>query len=52
MNKTYKVWVTKEYRVEYPNPIRVAAGARVRVGREDAEFPGWKWCEASDGLEG
>ncbi len=38
--------------MEYPNPIRVAAGARVRVGREDAEFPGWKWCEASDGRAG
>src|SRR5437762_1316843 len=52
MHNSYKVRVMKEYCVEYRNPIRMAAGTRVRVGREDAEFTGWKWCEASDGRAG
>jgi len=47
-----KVRIKIEHRIEYPDPIRVAAGERVNVGREDAEFPGWKWCKASDGREG
>jgi uncharacterized protein YgiM (DUF1202 family) len=41
-----------EYTPQYPNPLSVAAGESVRVGREDDEFPGWKWCRASSGLEG
>ncbi|HEY7098052.1 MAG TPA: SH3 domain-containing protein [Terriglobales bacterium] len=24
----------------------------MHVEREDAEFPGWKWCRAADGSEG
>jgi hypothetical protein len=47
-----KVRIKIEHRIEYPDPIRVAAGERVNVGREDAEFHGWKWCKASDGREG
>ncbi len=40
-----KVRIKIEHRIEYPDPLRVAAGERVNVGREDAEFPGWKWCK-------
>src|SRR5207248_4803675 len=47
-----KVRIKIEHRIEYPDPLRVAAGERVNVGHEDAEFPGWKWCKASDGREG
>jgi SH3-like domain-containing protein len=47
-----KVRIRQEYKIEYADPIRVAAGGRVSVGREDNEFPGWKWCRASDGREG
>ena len=47
-----KVRIKIEHRIEYPDPIGVAAGERVNVGHEDAEFPGWKWCKASDGREG
>lgn len=28
------------------------AGERVQVGRDDPEFPGWRWCTASDGRQG
>jgi uncharacterized protein YgiM (DUF1202 family) len=28
------------------------AGEHMSIGREDDEFPGWKWCRASSGLEG
>lgn len=36
----------------YPDPIRFAAGDRVRVHRADEEFPGWHWCTGPDGREG
>lgn len=42
----------REYKVEYPDPIQVGRGETVTVGREDEEFPGWKWCKAADGREG
>ena len=48
----HKVRIKVEYRAEYRDPIRVTAGERVSVGREDNEFPGWRWCKASDGREG
>src|SRR5438552_1690007 len=47
-----KVRVRLEHRVEYADPLQVAAGEKLSVGREDDEFPGWKWCKAADGREG
>ena len=47
-----KVRIKLEHRIEYPDPIRIEAGERVNVGREDADSPGWKWCKAADGREG
>jgi hypothetical protein len=44
--------INREYRPQYADSIQIAAGERVSVGREDPEFPGWKWCRASDGREG
>ena len=44
--------VIREYTPQYPNPLSVLAGESVSVGREDDEFPGWKWCRAASGLEG
>jgi uncharacterized protein YgiM (DUF1202 family) len=49
---SHPVRIRVEHKVEYADPIRVKAGARVTAGREDDEFPGWKWCKASDGREG
>jgi SH3-like domain-containing protein len=47
-----KVRIRSEYRVQYPDPITLVAGAKVRVEGEDDEFPGWKWCRATDDREG
>ena len=47
-----QVHVVKDYRVQYTDPITVLAGELVQVGREDADFPGWKWCKGPDGREG
>ena len=47
-----KVRVKLEHRVEYPDPIEITSGGKVNVGREDDEFPGWKWCTGPDGREG
>ena len=44
--------VIREYTPQYPNPLSVLAGESVSVGREDDEFPGWKWCRAANGSEG
>ena len=47
-----KVRVTRPYQIQYPDPLRVAAGDRVSVGNQQREFPGWKWCKAVDGRAG
>lgn len=44
--------IKQDYRPQYPDPLRGTAGDRVSVGREDADFPGWKWCTAKDGRQG
>jgi SH3-like domain-containing protein len=42
----------REYTAQYPDPIDVPAGARVRVERPDEENPSWWWCVADDGRAG
>ena len=44
--------ILREYTPQYADPLCVAAGEKLAVGPEDAEFPGWRWCRASDGREG
>jgi len=44
--------VTIAYQAQYPDPIRVAEGEKLRVGHDDPAFPGWKWCTAGDGRSG
>jgi SH3-like domain-containing protein len=50
--RTWQARVVRDYRTEYPDPIGLSTGQRVRVGREDDEFPGWRWCLAADGRQG
>jgi uncharacterized protein YgiM (DUF1202 family) len=47
-----RVRIIREYRIQYADPLCVAAGDSVSIGREDDEFPGWKWCRASNGRQG
>jgi uncharacterized protein YgiM (DUF1202 family) len=47
-----RVRINVAHEVQYREPISVQAGEKVMVGREDDEFPGWKWCKASNGREG
>jgi uncharacterized protein YgiM (DUF1202 family) len=47
-----KTRIIREYRIQYTDPLYVVSGERVSVGREDNEFPGWKWCRAASGREG
>ena len=44
--------IIREYRIQYKEALGVVAGEKVAVGREDNEFPGWKWCRALNGREG
>jgi uncharacterized protein YgiM (DUF1202 family) len=44
--------IIREYTPQYPDSLYVVSGESVSVGREDHEFPGWKWCRASSGREG
>jgi hypothetical protein len=44
--------IAQDYSPQYPDPITVRADERVQVGRDDPEFPGWRWCTAPDGRQG
>jgi len=44
--------ITVAYKAQYTNPITVNKGEKVSIGREDDEYPGWRWCGACDGGEG
>lgn len=46
------VEVIKAYKAQYPDPICFEAGAVVKVGRQDSEYPGWFWCRAPSEKEG
>ena len=46
------VVATQDYVAQYPDPITVSEGDRVRVDREDDEFRSWWWCVAEDGRAG
>ncbi len=52
MTELRTVRVTREYKPQYPDPLCGHAGDRVSVGREDPDWPGWKWCTAADGRQG
>jgi hypothetical protein len=47
-----RIRIKREYRPQYPDPLRAVAGEQVSAGREDETFPGWIWCKAKDGREG
>ena len=47
-----KAHIKLEYRPQYPDLLTVKADTKVKVGNDDQEFPGWKWCKATDGREG
>jgi hypothetical protein len=44
--------VTRDYAVQYADPIEVPAAATVRVERQDPDVPAWWWCVAADGRAG
>lgn len=44
--------IAQDYSTQYPNPITVRVGDRVEVGRDDPEYPGWRWCTGPDGRAG
>jgi SH3-like domain-containing protein len=46
------VEVIKPYASQYPDPISFGADEPLQVLRGDAEFPGWFWCRARNGVEG
>jgi hypothetical protein len=43
---------TRDYAVQYADPIEVTADALVAVEREDPENPGWWWCVGPDARAG
>ena len=46
------VEVTREYRVAYTDPIKLAVGERVQLAHEDQQWSGWIWCRTQLGATG
>jgi SH3-like domain-containing protein len=44
--------VITEWKIMYVDPITVAAGELISVGKEDPDWPGWRWCRDARGKEG
>jgi hypothetical protein len=39
--------VLKAYRTQYPDPIQLARGDKVSLGKRDSDYPGWVWATSS-----
>lgn len=44
--------VVRDYRTQYANPIRFAAGEIVTLGARDTEWPAFVWTTTADGNAG
>lgn len=44
--------VVESWEATYPDPISVAPGTRVSVGRRDRQWTGFVWCRSLSGREG
>lgn len=47
-----KARITHDYRTQYANPIRFAAGEIVTLGERDTEWPAFIWAITRDGNAG
>jgi len=47
-----RVIVVSAHAASYSDPVKVNAGARVILGKVDADNPEWRWCIGPDGKEG
>jgi len=47
-----RVIVVSAHAASYPDPVKVNAGARVTLGKVDADNTEWRWCISPDGKEG
>lgn len=44
--------IVRDYRTQYANPIRFAAGEIVTLGARDTEWPAFVWAMTADGNAG
>lgn len=44
--------IVRDYRAQYPNPIRFAQGEIVTLGERDTEWPAFIWATTADGNAG
>jgi hypothetical protein len=44
--------VITAWKIMYGDPISVRAGEVVSVGKDDPEWPGWRWCTDARGKQG
>lgn len=40
----------RDYETEYQAPMRLEAGARLRIEERASEWPGWAWCVTDAGV--
>ncbi len=44
--------VKSRYRSAYPEPLKLKAGEKVKLGKKVSEWSGWVWCEDKNGKTG
>jgi uncharacterized protein YgiM (DUF1202 family) len=47
-----KAKVIKSRRSEYPDPLIIKQGQKLRTEKKDTEWPGWTWCIDEGGKAG
>jgi hypothetical protein len=47
-----KCRVIKQYRTEYPVPLKTVKGEALTIGGRDTQWAGWLWCWSASGKGG
>ncbi|MCP4704695.1 MAG: hypothetical protein GY865_08805 [candidate division Zixibacteria bacterium] len=51
-SKNNKVVIIKNYRSEFPDPLILKKGERLKIGRKKTNYSGWIWCMDINGNGG
>jgi SH3-like domain-containing protein len=51
-NTHYMARVTRDYTAEFPDPIVMSKGQKLKLGERGVEYDRWIWCSGEDGKSG